>query len=154
MPPVRTRALLSLTLLGALHGAAPQAAGAAELATLFTTPQERQIINSNRYKTAEPKPVAVTEIEEVADQPIQQLMMEEVAASYSISGITLSAEGTHMVWINNLMYENGAKLEDKSRVDILVGDELRVRITTPDGKQHFGTSGETLEVTYLAPIEN
>ena len=30
---------------------------AAELSTLFTTPQERQIINSNRYRSEEPEPV-------------------------------------------------------------------------------------------------
>lgn len=154
MPPVKTPALPLLALLCALPAALPQAAAAADLATLFTTPQERQIINSNRYKSDDPKPVAVTEVEEVEERPIQQLMMEEVAATYSISGITLSADGTHQVWINSLRYEDGARLEDRSRVDVIVGEDLRVRITTPDGKQHFGTSGETLEVTYLAPIEN
>lgn len=153
MPPVKSHTVGSLILLCALSCAAP-AAVAAELLTLFTTPQERQIINSNRYKTDEPKPVAEVETEEVVQRPIQQLMMEEVAASYNITGITLSADGPHMVWINNLFYEDGAQLEDKSRVKVMVGDDLRVRITTPDGKHHFGTSGETLEVTYLAPIEN
>lgn len=154
MPPVKAHIVRPLLLLCALLGAAPQTAVAAELLTLFTTPQERQIINSNRYKSDQPKPVVALEDEVVQQRPIQQLMMEEVAVSYSISGITLSADGPPVIWINNRFYEDGAQLEDRSRVKVMVGDDLRVRITTPDGKHHFGTSGETLEVTYLAPVEN
>jgi hypothetical protein len=36
----------------------------------------------------------------------------------------------------------------------MVGDEIKVRITAPDGKQYYATSGDMLEVTYLAPVEN
>lgn len=128
---------------------------AAEISTLFTTPEERQIINSNRYKSDEPRPVK-PEPEPVADieLPIQQLMMEEVAVSYDITGITLSGEGAHTVWINQMAYEDGAQLEDNSRVKVMTGADIRVRITTPDGTHHYATSGETLDVTYLAPIEN
>ena len=36
----------------------------AEMRTLFTTPEERQIINANRYKTDEPKPVSEVVIED------------------------------------------------------------------------------------------
>ena len=59
------------------------------------------------------------------------------------------------MWINSLAYEDGEQLEDKSRIKVMVGDEIRVRITaTPDGKKYYATSGEMIEVTYLAPIEN
>ena len=34
----------------------------------------------------------------------------------------------------------------------MVGDEIRVRITAPDGKKYYATSGETLEVSYLAAV--
>jgi hypothetical protein len=80
--------------------------------------------------------------------------MEEVSLEYKISGITISSEGPHTVWINALAYEDGEQLEDKSKIKVLAGDEIRVRITTPDGKHHYASSGETLAVTYLAPIEN
>ncbi len=127
---------------------------AAEISTLFTTPEERQIINSNRYKTDEPRPVAPEPEAVEIELPIQQLLMEEVAVSYDISGITLSSDGAHTVWINQMAYEDGGQLEDNSRIKVMTGADIRVRITTPDGKHHYATSGETLEVTYLAPLEN
>jgi hypothetical protein len=130
-----------------------QWAQSAELSTLFTTPEERQIINSNRYKSEVITPTRPVEVNEVL-QPVQQLLQEEVTQQYRISGITLSKDGTHTVWINSQAYEDGGRLEDKSKISVLVGDEIKVRITTPDGKQHYASSGETLEVTYLAPVEN
>ena len=145
---------LYLPLITCLALAAPVAVPAADISTLFTTPQERQIINSNRYKTDEPKPVA-PEPEVVAiELPIQQLMMEEVAVSYDVSGITLSSDGPHTVWINNMSYRDGEQLDDNSRVKVMAGNDIKVRITTPDGKHHFAASGETLDVIYLAPLEN
>ena len=127
---------------------------AADLQTLFTTPDERQLINSNRYKSDE----EVTQVETVEidgeAQQIQLLLQEEVTRQYTISGITVSRDGPHTVWINSLVFEDGEQLEDDSRIKVLVGDEIRVRITTPDGKHYYGLSGETLEVTYLAPVEN
>ena len=128
-------------------------AQAAELSTLFTTPAERQIINSNRYKSDDnstPTPVEA----EATPVPIQRSFQEQVTREYKVSGITVSSDGPHTVWINSLAYEDGEQLEDKSRIKVLVGDEIRVRITTPDGKNYFATSGETLEVTYLASVEN
>ena len=130
-----------------------QWAQSAELSTLFTTPGERQVINSNRYKTEVTTQVQPI-VEDEAVQPVQLIIQEEVTEQYRISGITLSQDGPHTVWINSQAYEDGARLENKSKIKVLVGDEIKVRITTPDGKQHYATSGETLEVTYLAPVEN
>jgi hypothetical protein len=124
----------------------------AELSTLFTTPQERQIINANRYKSDDPKPQPVDN--EASKMPVQQLLQEEVTREYSISGITVSTEGAHTVWINSRVYEDGSQLDDNSRIKVLVGNEIKVRITAPDGKHYFATSGEALKVTYLAPVEN
>lgn len=126
---------------------------AAELSTLFTTPEERQVINRNRYKTEVTTQVQPV-VEDEAVQPVQLIIQEEVTQQYRISGITLSQDGPHTVWINSQAYEDGDRLENKSKIKVLVGDEIKVRITTPDGKQHYATSGETLEVTYLAPVEN
>ncbi len=149
MPSKRITCLL-LVALGTAG-----AAQAADLMTLFTTPEERQIINSNRYKTDDPKPAPVVEVEEVTlDLDIQQLVMEEVTREYRVSGITISRDGAHTVWINSEIYEDGAQLETDSRIKVFDGDEVRVRITAPDGKHYFATSGETVEVSYMAPAEN
>lgn len=123
---------------------------AGELSTLFTTPQERQLINANRYKGDEVRPQPVQE----DDSPIQRLAQTEVSVEYQISGISLTSDGAHTVWINATAYEDGARLEDGSRVKVFSGKDIRVRITAPDGKQYFATSGETLEVTFMATIEN
>ncbi len=126
---------------------------AAELTTLFTTPQERQLINSNRYKTEEVKPQQPVE-NKPEQSPVQILLQEEVSVEYQISGISLSGDGTHTVWINANAYLDGEQLDDSSRVKVITGDAVKVRITAPDGKHYFGTSGETLAVTYMATVEN
>lgn len=124
----------------------------AELATLFTTPQERELINSNRYKSEEITQVQSTQVDEET-QPVQLLLQEEVTQLYRISGITVSTDGPHTVWINSMAYEDGDQLEDSSKIKVLAGDEIKVRITAPDGKQYYATSGDILEVTYLAAAE-
>ncbi|MGB5330067.1 MAG: hypothetical protein WBO58_17790 [Gammaproteobacteria bacterium] len=145
--------LTAISVLLPLLMGASQVVQAAELSTLFTTPAERQLINSNRYKSDDgtiQQPVKT----ETAPQPVQRLVREEVTREYKVSGITVSSDGPHTVWINSLAYEDGEQLEDRSRIKVMVGDEIRVRITTPDGKHYYATSGELLEVTYLTPIEN
>jgi len=154
MPSNRITLIVIPFLLPLLTGVS-QAVPAAELTTLFTTPAERQLINSNRYKTdagETPRPVEAEA--EAAPEPVQQLIREEVTRQYRVSGITVSSDGSHTVWINSIVYEDGEQLEDKSRIKVLVGDEIKVRITAPDGKKYYATSGEVLEVTYLAPVEN
>jgi len=145
--------LTAISILLPLFTGAYQVVQAAELSTLFTTPAERQLINSNRYKNDDGVTLRPVETE-AAPEPVQQLIREEVTREYRVSGITVSSDGPHTVWINSLAYEDGEQLDDKSRIKVLVGDEIKVRITTPDGKQYYATSGELLEVTYLAPIEN
>ena len=145
--------LIAIPLLLPLLTGVSQVVPAAELTTLFTTPAERQLINSNRYKTDAGETQQPVETEAAAE-PVRQLIREEVTREYRVSGITVSSDGSHTVWINSLVYEDGEQLEDKSRIKVLVGDEIRVRITAPDGKKYYATSGEVLEVTYLAPVEN
>jgi len=143
-----------LPLLGAVAMAYPPLR-AAELSTLFTTPQERQIINSNRYRDDRPKSAETTTPDGKAiDLSIKPLVREEVVQQYVISGITISADGPHSVWINSSVYEDGERLEDNSRIKVLAGDDLRVRITAPDGKQYYAVAGQTLEISYLVTVEN
>ncbi len=152
--PGRRHSISLLLVSIALLTAQPQLL-AADLSTLFTTPQERQIINSNRYKSDKPKLVeSVQPVEAVIALPVQRLAQEEVVREFKISGITISRDGPHSVWINSILYQDGEQLDDNSKVKVLAGDEVRVRITAPDGKQYYGTSGQTLEVSYMATIEN
>ena len=145
--PVKPLAVLIAA--AALGGLPPLAR--AELSTLFTTPEERQIINSNRYRS-DPAPAQNNEPE--IESPVQILAREEVTRRYRISGISLSPDGAHTVWVDASAYPDGATLDDGSRVDVETGGEIRVRITAPDGSRHYGLSGESIEFTYLAPIEN
>ena len=123
----------------------------AEIQTLFSTPQERQIINANRYKT---DVIEEPDIEHVRTDFVAPTAKEEVNISFVISGITISNNGPHSVWINNLVYEDGEHLADNSHIKVLNGKQIRVRITTPDGKIYYSTSGETINVTYRATVEN
>jgi hypothetical protein len=150
--PSKAASLCLLSGLLWVTGAMPVLAS--ELNTLFTTPQERQLINSNRYKRDEARPTQQVVVDEVDESPVQILAQEEKSVDYRISGISLPADGAHTAWINSIAYEDGALLEDGSRIKIYPGDDIRVRITTPDGKHYFATSGETLTVTYMATVEN
>ena len=123
----------------------------AEVETLFTTPQERQIINANRYKTDE---IVKPQVENTRTEFVAPTAQEEVNISFVISGITISGSGPHSVWINNLVYEDGEHLEDNSHIKVLTGENIRVRITTPDGKIYYGTSGEVVDVSYVAGVAN
>jgi len=123
----------------------------ADISTLFTTPQERQIIDRNRYRN---EPVRQSQAERPKDQAINALVREEVKKSYSITGISISNDGTHSAWINGKMYEDGELIDGKSRLKIIPGSDIKVRITAPDGKHFFGTSGETVEVTYLEAVDS
>ena len=149
----KMKASVILAVIIACMAGSFQRVQATDLGTLFTTPQERVLINSNRYKSDEITQVQSTQIDEET-QPIQLLLREEVTQQYRISGITVSTDGPPTVWINNMAYEDGEQLEDSSKIKVLAGDEIKVRITAPDGKQYYATSGDMLEVTYLAPAEN
>lgn len=125
----------------------------AEVSTLFTTPQERQIIDANRYRNdaAEQNRRPVEETEAVV---VSDLVREEVRITYVISGIAISSEGFHSAWINDQEYMDGDLIEGNIRLKIIVGTDVKLRMTAPDGKRYYGTSGETLEVTYLANTNN
>ena len=139
-------AMILLGMLGIANSAK------ADIETLFSTPRERQIIDVNRYKTEEiarPRIIDVspTETTEAGER-------EETKKSFVISGITISNSGPHSVWINNQVYEDGALLEDNSLIKVLTDNSIRVRITTPDGKNYYGTSGEVVDVSYMASVQN
>ena len=128
------------------------AAARADVKTLFTTTQERQIINSNRYKVDEiTRPPVFGDTETEFISPV---IREEFKITFVITGITVSKSGPHFVWINNQLYEDGEHLEDDSQIKVLHDGNIRVRITAPDGKRYYGTSGETVEVTYLTEVVN
>lgn len=120
----------------------------AEIATLFTTPQERQIIDSNRYKNEAAEQNRRPE-EEPEELVISDLVREEVRITYFISGIAISSEGFHSAWINDRLYLDGELIDGNIRLKIIAGTDVRLRMTAPDGRRYYGTSGETLEVSYL-----
>jgi hypothetical protein len=145
---------LNLLILFLVFGGSITNAFGSELSTLFTTPQERQLINTNRYKSDEVRPRVQSNQEEPTIINIQQLVQEEVRESITISGITLSNSGPNMVWINSQAYEDGASMDNKMRIKVMPGSRVKVRITAPDGKHFFATSGETIEIVYQAAVEN
>lgn len=146
--PVKAYSLV-LFLLGGLL----QPVLAAELSTLFTTPQERALIDRNRYRGVGEAEQQPTEQDgDNAPAQVESASYDSVTREYVISGITLSQSGPHTVWINSRAYVDGEQLDDTSRIKVLEGDEVKVRITAPDGKNYYATSGETLAISYLTII--
>ncbi len=151
--PAKQPQYIFLLLAGVLLAAPVSQSVNAEILTLFSTPQERKIINANRYKS---DVVQKTEVVEKPSQVegIEQLVQTEVTLSYTISGVTLSDSGPHHVWINNVVYEDGQHLEDDSHIKVIAGSNIQIRITAPDGKMYYASSGETVDVTYITAADN
>lgn len=124
----------------------------AEIGTLFSTPQERKIIDANRYNSDAVVNVRVTEETDEVEAP--QQAQTEVTVTYTVSGITISNSGPHFAWINNEVYEDGQQLQDNSHVKVMSGSKVQIRITAPDGKIYYANSGETIDITYLAVVED
>jgi hypothetical protein len=124
----------------------------AEIETLFSTPQERKIIDDNRYNSDAVVNVRVTEETDEVEAP--QLAQKEVTVTYTVSGITISNSGPHFAWINNEVYEDGQQLQDSSRIKVMSGSKVQIRFTAPDGKIYYANSGETIDITYLAVVED
>jgi hypothetical protein len=141
--------LIILFLLSSSFGSV-MAQESGKLLTLFTTPQERQVINNNRYKGGKPvKPV--TEIEPVKEtDAVEELVKEEVNVTYMISGVSTSTEGSGIAWVNGNSYESGEVMDDGAKIRI---KNSSVIITTPDGANHTAVSGEVLNLTYLRTIQ-
>jgi hypothetical protein len=151
--PAKQPQNIFLLLAGVMLAAPVSQSVNAEILTLFSTPQERKIINANRYKS---DVVQKTEVVETPSQVegIEQLVQTEVTLSYTISGVTLSDSGPHHVWINNVVYEDGQHLEDDSHIKVIAGSNIQIRITAPDGKMYYASSGETVDVTYITAADN
>jgi hypothetical protein len=124
----------------------------AEIGTLFSTPQERKIIDANRYNSDAVVNVRVTEETDEVEAPPQA--QKEVRVTYTVSGITISSSGPHFAWINNEVYEDGQQLQDSSRIKVMSGSKVQIRITAPDGKIYYANSGETIDITYLAVVKD
>ena len=124
----------------------------AEIETLFSTPQERKIIDANRYNSDAVANVRVTE--ETDEVVAPQQAQKEVTVTYTVSGITISNSGPHFAWINNEVYEDGQQLQDNSQMKVMSGSKVQIRITAPDGKIYYANSGETIDITYLAVVKD
>lgn len=129
-------------------GSTVQAQDSSGLLTLFTTPEERQVINNNRYKN-EDKPIASVQQPREETVIFNNAIQEEVNVIYKISGISINMDGSDTVWINDKAYTNGDRMDGGEKISINNGRVKTVTITTPDKKTHTGTSGEILDVTYL-----
>jgi len=147
--------LLSAVLLVSLSGAQSLSFAQdseSEIFTLFTTQQERQIIDRNRYKTDEKKVARAAEIDK--PQATEKALPAQASTlNIMLSGVTISQSGENIAWLNGKDYENGGKLEDGSKVYISQKSKTLVQIKTPDGKYHALTTGETIDISYFKPVE-
>ena len=125
-----------------------------EIKTLFTTQQERELINKNRYRKVQKKEVkapVVTKVEE--PEPEKQVIYKKQTLSLKVSGITLTEDGKNVAWVNGKLMEHGSALADGSKVYISPKTKNLVQIKTPDGKYHSVETGTQINITYLKTIE-
>ncbi len=141
--------LLAWLMLFAINAQAQSVSGSDELLTLFTTPQERALIDRNRYRKTPQKVSAETRPVEPEEQ---QVVLQTVTINPLLNGVSFSQSGQHVAWLDGQAYENGAKLADGSKVVIRAGQSLQVQIKTPDGRFHPLTTGEQSEIKYQKPI--
>ena len=123
-----------------------------EILTLFTTPQERALIDNNRYRISSKK-VEATVKQAEPQQPQKKVIMEDVILTLKLNGVSLNKSGQSIAWLNGQAYENGGKLEDGSTIYIKGVLNAQVKIKTPDGKFHSLVTGESSEIKYQKAVE-
>ena len=123
------------------------------LETLFTTPQERKLINANRYRSEEARPEKKPMADESVAAQVREIVMEEITAAFRISGISITRDGSRTAWINGQVHENGATLEQGVKVRINNKSLKTVTLTAPDGKQYTGAIGDTVNISFQQPVE-
>ncbi len=119
--------------------------------TLFTTQQERRLIDNNRYR----QPVIETETVGVdeTEQEKKTTVYQQHSISFELAGVTLSEDGNHTAWVNGDRVENGDELVDGFRVFISPKLNSLVQIKAPDGVYHNIQTGKKLDISYLKPEE-
>lgn len=139
-------ALLLLVSLSQAQAQAQLPTEGLELKTLFTTPEERRLIDRNRYQQeprvakAEPRPA------EPAPEPKPVVPMVTVEKAFVVSGISINPDGSDVAWINGVLYEDGARLEDGIRLRISARDGT-IRLIVPGGRSYTARAGERVSVT-------
>ena len=125
--------------------------GGQEFMTLFTTQQERRLIDNNRYR----RPVTETEtvgIDEEAENQ-QATIYQQHSASFELAGVTLSEDGNHVAWINGNRVESGDELTGGFKVFISPKLNNLVQIKAPDGVYHNIQTGNRIDIEYMKPAE-
>jgi len=144
--------LLALILaITAAVSAQAQTSARPEILTLFTTPQERGLIDRNRYRVTSPK--ADTTVEAAAPKQQKKILMQDIVLNVKLNGVSLDKSGQGIAWLNGKAYENGGKLEDGSKIYISGTLNAKVQIKTPDGKYHSLVTGEQREIKYRKAIQ-
>ena len=123
-----------------------------EILTLFTTQQERELIDRNRYKKKQVKNTVVVAEKPQQEEYIAVEQMEEVTLTVRLTGVAISQSGENVAWLNGKAFENGGKLDDGSKVYINAKKMTQIQIKTPDGKYHSVVAGETFDITYFKRI--
>ena len=123
------------------------------LSTLFTTSQERQLIDANRYKLVGQETKATMQTQASSQAETTRDVIEEVSVDMVVSGFTITENGQNVAWINGKPYQNGSTLEDGSK--LIVSDKANglVQIKTPDGKYHSITAGKPVIISYQKPLD-
>ncbi len=137
--------LFSLLLWGAAAQAQLPVEGL-QLKTLFTTPEERALIDRNRYRDEPREQQPEPAVAQPAPEP-EPVAMITVEAEYRISGISINADGEDVAWVNGEQYGNGDRIDEVVRVRISSRDG-RIRLLAPGGKVYTGSAGDTIVVKY------
>ena len=122
------------------------------LSTLFTTSEERKLIDANRYKQNQQVELS-TQIEASPEVETTDDVIEEVTVELTVSGFTLSQNGQNVAWINGKPYQNGSTLEDGSKLIVSDKSSGVVQIKTPDGQYHRLSTGKSAVISYQKPPE-
>lgn len=123
----------------------PQAADAQRLGRLFSTPDERALLDELRRERqiVDPDPQVV---ETVTDTPL----VEQV----TINGLVLRSSGVNSAWINGRQVDGGARTREGVQVDTSATQGGRVKITLPSGAETIDLKpGQRIDVDSGVVVE-
>ncbi len=123
----------------------PQVADAQRLGRLFSTPDERALLDELRRERqiVDPDPQVVETVTDTTS-------VEQV----TINGVVLRSSGANSAWINGRQVDGGARTREGVRVDTSAAQGGRVKITLPSGAETIDLKpGQKIDVDSGVVVE-
>lgn len=104
------------------------------LGRLYTTPEQRQLLEKERNYKPEPEKVRVVEEPEVVEVAVPVVEEKELGSAITVKGLVQRSDGKNTAWLNESNTFEGDLESQYIKVDDNEITQEHVEITMPDNK--------------------